>query len=136
MNYIINPNWFYWLQLLSNIRGIVIAISALISIGFIIAIVASVVNYVCGYEYRNKIDENGKPYDSDWCNYLLARKFVKILFPIAIVFLIISILIPSKETLISIMIAKYATKENLSMTVDGIKSAVDYIVNAMKEIKG
>ena len=34
------------------------------------------------------------------------------------------------------MIAKYVTKENLNMTVDGIKSAVDYIVNAMKEIKG
>lgn len=136
MNYIVNPNWFYWLQLLSNIRGIVIAISALISIGLIVAIVASVVNYVCGYEYRNKIDENGKPYDPDWCNYLLAKKFVKILFPITIVFLIISIFIPSKETLISMMIVKYATKENLSMTVEGIKSAVDYIVNAMKEIKG
>lgn len=136
MNYIINPNWFYWLQLLSNIRGIVIAISALISIGFIIAIISAIVNYVLGYAYRNQIDEDGEAYDSDWCNYLLAKKFVKILFPITIVFLIIYILIPSKETLISIMISKYATHENLSMTVDGIKSAVDYIVNAIKEIKG
>ena len=136
MNYIINPSWFYWLQLQSNIRGVVIAISALISIGLIIAIIASIANYVVGYEYRNQIDEDGEPYDSNWSDYLLARKFVKILFPITIVFLIISILIPSKETLISMMIAKYATKENLSMTVEGIKSAVDYIVNAMKEIKG
>ena len=55
---------------------------------------------------------------------------------ISLVTLIISLFIPSKETLISMMIAKYATKENLSMTVEGIKSAVDYIVNAMKEIKG
>ena len=136
MNYIVNPNWFYWLQLLSNIRGIVIAISVLISIGLIIAIVAAIANYVMGYEYRNQIDEDGEPYDSNWCNYLLVKKFVKILFPITIVFLIISMFIPSKETLISMMIAKYATKENLGMTVEGIKSAVDYIVNAMKEIKG
>ena len=55
---------------------------------------------------------------------------------ISLMTLIISLFIPSKETLISMMIAKYATKENLSMTVEGIKSAVDYIVNTMKEIKG
>lgn len=136
MNYIINPSWFYWMQLLSDIRGIVIAISALISAGFIIAIITSVAYYSMGYRYRNQIDEDGEVCDPDWSNYLLAKKFVKILFPITIVFLIIGILIPSKETLISMMIAKYATKENLSITVDGIKSAVDYIVNAMKEIKG
>lgn len=136
MSYIINPNWFYWLQLLSDIRSIVIAISALISAGFIISIIVSVVYYSAGYRYRNQIDEDGEVWDSDWSNYLLAKKFVKILFPITIVSLIIWILIPSKETLISMMIAKYATKENLSITVDGIKSAVDYIVNAMKEIKG
>ena len=89
-----------------------------------------------GYRYRNNIDEDGVALDPDWSNYLLAKKFVKILFPITIVFLIISILIPSKETLISMMIAKYATKENLGMTVEGIKSAVDYIMNAIKETKG
>ena len=48
----------------------------------------------------------------------------------------IAIFLPSKETLISMMIAKYATKENLGMTVEGIKSAVDYIMDAIKEIKG
>lgn len=136
MNYIINPNWFYWLQLLSDSKIIITVISALTSIGLIVAIIATIVNYVLGYKYRNQIDEDGEPYDSDWCSYILAKKFVKILFPITIVFLIISILVPSKETLISMMIAKYATKENISITVEGIKSAVDYIVNAMKEIKG
>lgn len=136
MNYIINPSWFYWLQLLSDSKTIITVISALITAGLIVAIIAACVYYAMGYRYRNNIDEDGVAWDSDWSNYLLAKKFVKILFPITIICLIISILIPSKETLISMMIAKYATKENLSITVDGIKSAVDYIVNAMKEIKG
>lgn len=136
MNYIINPNWFYWLQLLSDSKTIIKVISALTSVGLIVAIIAAIVDYVLGYKYRNQINEDGEPYDPDWCSYLLAKKFIKILFPITIVFLIISIFIPSKETLISMMIAKYATKENLSMTVEGVKSAVDYIVNAIKEIKG
>lgn len=136
MNYIINPNWFYWLQLLSDSKTIIAVFSALITAGLIAAIIAACVNYAMGYRYRNDIDEDGVALDSDWSDYLLAKKFVKILFPITIICLIIYILIPSKETLISMMIAKYATKENLSMTVEGIKSAVDYIVNAMKEIKG
>lgn len=136
MNYIINPSWFYWLQLLSDSKTIIKVISALTSVGLIVAIIAAIVDYVLGYKYRNQIDKDGEPYDPDWRSYLLAKKFIKILFPITIVFLIISIFIPSKETLISMMIAKYATKENLSMTVEGVKSAVDYIVNAIKEIKG
>lgn len=136
MNYIINPSWFYWLQVLSDIKSIVIGISALISAGLIIATITAIVYYGMGYRYRDQTDEDGIYCDPDWTNHLLAKKFVKILFPITIISLIISILIPSKETLISMMIAKYATKENLGMTVEGIKSAVDYIVNAMKEIKG
>ena len=136
MNYIINPSWFYWLQLLSNSKTIITVISALITSGLIVAIIAACAYYAMGYRYRNNIDEDGVALDPDWSNYLLAKKFVKILFPITIVFLIISILIPSKETLISMMIAKYATKENLGMTVEGIKSAVDYIMNAIKETKG
>ena len=47
-----------------------------------------------------------------------------------------AVFIPTEETMLKILIAKYATHENLSITVDGIKSAVDYIINAIKEIKG
>jgi hypothetical protein len=35
----------------------------------------------------------------------------------------------------AMLIAKMATVENVSITVDGIKSAVDYIVEAAKAIK-
>lgn len=136
MNYIINPSWFYWLQVLSGINTFIVVMLAFITVGAVVAIVYAVGNYFSGVAYKDQKYEDGTPSDSDWRNYLLAKKVLKIIIPVMIVFIIAAIAIPSKETMISMMIAKYATKENLSMTVEGIKSAVDYIVNAMKEIKG
>lgn len=136
MNYIINPNWFYWLQVINGLK-VAFEIIAGIAI-FTVAVLAvlALINYFTGKDYRDRVDENGKPTDSDWLSFLAMRKATIIFTIIAMVSLIISIFIPSKETLISIIVAKYATKENLGMTVEGIKSAVDYIMNAIKEIKG
>lgn len=114
MNYIVNPNWFYWVNVLTDLN-IVCFVLAIIS-GIILAII------VIG----STID-------------LCFDDFKKLVVICAIIFAISvlgAIFIPTEETMLKIMIAKYVTKENLNMTVDGIKSAVDYIVNAMKEIKG
>ena len=114
MNYIVNPNWFYWVNVLTDLN-IVCFVPAIIS-GIILAII------VIG----STID-------------LCFDDFKKLVVICAIIFAISvlgAIFIPTEETMLKIMIAKYVTKENLNMTVDGIKSAVDYIVNAMKEIKG
>lgn len=136
MNYIINPSWFYWLQVINGLNVVFEIIASVAIFAALVLAVLALVNYFSGKDFRNLVDEFGKPTDSDWLSFLSMRKVTIIFIIIAIVSLIISIFIPSKETLISIMIAKYATKENLSMTVERIKSAVDYIVNAMKEIKG
>lgn len=136
MNYIINPNWFYWLQVIDGLNAAFEIIAGVAIFAFAVLAIISLVNYFAGTDYRYLVDELGRPTDSEWRSFLSLRKVTIIFAVIAIVSLIISIFIPPKETLISMMIAKYATKENLDMTVDGIKSAVDYIVNAMKEIKG
>lgn len=114
MNYIINPSWFYWANVLTALNVVCLVI-AIIS-GIILAIIM----------IGSTID-------------LCFDDFKKLVVICAIVFAISvlgAIFIPTEETMLKIMIAKYATKENISITVDGIKSAVDYIVNAMKEIKG
>lgn len=45
------------------------------------------------------------------------------------------VFVPSKETLIEMMIAKQATYENTTWTVDALKSAVDYVVQAIQSLK-
>ena len=49
--------------------------------------------------------------------------------------LVLTIFVPSKSTMIEMMIAKYATYENADWTVESLKSVVDYIVEAFKAVK-
>jgi hypothetical protein len=62
-------------------------------------------------------------------------KIAKKLIILCIVLWIVCIFIPSKETLIEMQVAKYATYENAEWTVENVKQAVDYIINALKELK-
>lgn len=63
---------------------------------------------------------------------LPAIRFLCCILP---VFLLLSVFVPSKETLLSMMVAKFATYENAELTVDAIKDAVDYIVAAIASLK-
>lgn len=121
MNYIINPTWFYWLQL-SNGAKVVCCIFLIASIVLFIVMLAVYLTNVdcCGFD-----DEYTKRY----------YKYVKKCFIACVAFAIAIVVIPSKNTLIEIQIAKYATYDNANWTLETIKSAVDYIVEAIKSIK-
>jgi hypothetical protein len=118
MDYIINPIWFYWLQVVSGISTL-----AWLLLG---AALTGVVVSVFIWFMNSGIYENP-------C--IKAKKSLKIFVIISIPIAIIAILIPSKDTMISMMVAKYATKTNAQLTVDAIKGAVDYIVQAIQSIK-
>lgn len=114
MNYIINPNWFYWANVLTALNVVCFVFAIVSGIILAIIIIGSVID-LCFDEFKKLV------------------VICTIIFAISVLG---SIFIPTEETMLKIMIAKHATKENLGMTVEGIKSAVDYIMNAIKEIKG
>ena len=128
MNYIINPMWFYWISVVDGIKGALICsliLSMVISFTFFTIIMV---------DYR---DEAYNP--EAWCvsestitEYKMFRKYLIISVIVLAVSAIGLIFIPSKNTLIEMQIAKYATYENAEISVESIKSAVDYIVNAIK----
>ena len=121
MEYIINPSWFYWLHVIDGIRGfaigvIVVSIAASVIIGISLLINAS----------------------DDWFEGETVKKLTRFL----VVFLsssaiagILLIFVPEKGTIIEMMIAKKATYDNVSWTLEQVKEAVDYIISAIKEIK-
>ena len=128
MNYIINPSWFYWLGVVESMRHFMVA-ALIISIALIIvSLIIIPVNINMIREFPDMSDDERKT----------VQFFTKAL-KIAIVELIISGLIlmfvPSKETLIEMMIAKQATYENATWTVDTLKSAVDYVIQAIQSLK-
>lgn len=128
MNYIINPSWFYWLGVVHSMRGFMLAafIVAIIVIG--VALIVIPVNVKLIRDYPSISDDERK----------VVRFFtraLKIAIGVCVASVLFLVFVPSKETLIEMMIAKQATYENTTWTVDALKSAVDYVVQAIQSLK-
>lgn len=120
MDYIINPSWFYWLNVADSALSFLCSIcvvSALCFAGLLIA------RGICADEYTT-MESKEK-----------IRKITRLSLIAFLVSGFIAIFIPSKNTLIEMMIAKKATYDNVSWTLEQVKEAVDYIISAIKEIK-
>ena len=132
MNYIISPSWFYWISVADGLR------TALLVVVIVFGIASCVLVPMAIYEKHEYggLPQDGGSYDRQCLREMnLVCKWSKTAFFATIVFLILLILIPSRNTLIEMQIAKYATYENAQWTLETLKSAVDYIVNAIKSVK-
>lgn len=127
MTYIINPSWFYWLNVVDNLRCIVIAA---ISVDLIVLVVCAICFLICAEvikEFPGVCSGEKKRLPL----YEKALKWGLIIFPVlAIVF----VFLPYKDTLIEMQVARFATYENAEWTVETVKNAVDYIVEAISKI--
>lgn len=119
MNYIIDPIWFYWISVVDNLIVTCAIIGGLFGILSIIfgAILIS-----------------NMEYGPDYSDYKAAKKVLKVSIPLSVLLILLSVFLPSKEVLIEMQIAKFATYENAEWTIDAIKGLVDYIVEAMKSV--
>lgn len=128
MNYIINPSWFYWLGVVHSMRGFMLTafIVAIIIIG--VALIVIPVNVKLIQDYPSICDDERKA-------VRFFTKALKVAIGVCIVAGLFLVFVPSKETLIEMMIAKQATYENATWTVDALKSAVDYVVQAIQSLK-
>lgn len=128
MKYIINPSWFYWLGVVNSMRGFMLAafIVALIIIG--VALIIIPVNVKLIRDYPSISDDERKV-------VRFFTKAMKVAIGVCIASGLFLVFVPSKETLIEMMIAKQATYENATWTVDALKSAVDYVVQAIQSLK-
>ena len=119
MEYIINPSWFYWAEVSDYIKGCAIVAAVILLIAAIIlAIVAKTDD-----DFNEHEDAKKK------------RKVMAICLVALALFSVVGIFVPSKQTLIEMMIAKKATYDNVSWTIEQVKEVVDYVISAIKEIK-
>lgn len=128
MNYIINPSWFYWLGVVHSMRGFMLTafIVSIIIIG--VALIIIPVNVKLIQDYPSISDDERKA-------VRFFTKALKVGIGVSVVAALFLVFVPSKETLIEMMIAKQATYENATWTVDTLKSAVDYVVQAIQSLK-
>ena len=125
MNYIINPSWFYWLGVVHSMRGFMLTafIVAIIVIG--VALIIIPVNVKLIRDYPSVSDDERKV-------VRFFTKALKVSIGVCVIGGLFLIFVPSKETLIEMMIAKQATYENTTWTVDALKSVVDYVIQSLK----
>ena len=117
MTYLIEPSVFYWMQVLDAVKTIAIVFAI---ISFIIATI------VWGtYAAEGEDEEKG---------WLRAPRIASVVA--FCLFVLVAAFVPSKETMIAMLVAKTATVENIGWTADTLKEAVDYIVEAIAKIKG
>lgn len=124
--YIINPSWFYLLHVIDCLRFLLGLTCALAAIALIIATIMRIIHFCEGEGFEDDDDIRVRKF---------LNKCLKISAIITFVTMIALIFLPSKQTLIEMQIARYATYENAEWTVEAVKSAVDYIVEAVNSIK-
>ena len=119
MNYIINPRIIYWINVLDGLQTIAI-------ISLVLGSIAAFVLFIIGLiDLQDMDDEERKRFKTSF----------RISVPVFLFGLLGTIFIPGKETLLGMLIAKTATVENAEWTVDAVKQAIDYIVNAIQTLK-
>ena len=125
MTYTINPMWIYWLNVAGQIREVILTFAAA-------SFVFAVLYFIRGAVIRtDAYSEN----DFEYSESERILKKAKILVGVAVVLCVIFALIPSKEAIIEMQIARFATVENAEWILDAVKSATDYIVSAIRELQ-
>ena len=128
MNYIINPSWFYWLSVVHSMRDFILTAFIVSIIIIVVALIIIPVNVKLIQNYPSISDDERKV-------VRFFTKAMKVAIGVCVASGLFLVFVPSKETLIEIMIAKQATYENATWTVDALKSAVDYVVQAIQSLK-
>lgn len=119
MTYIINPWWFYLIDVLDTLRvfSLVIFIVSIMGVALLIAVCIGIKLDGC--------DDNDEDYNliKVWC-----RRSVIIL----IISTLLVALIPSKTTCIEMLAASKATTENVQTVKEEIYDFIDYIVDEVE----
>ena len=109
---IINPIWFYLINACNTLR--------VMSIMLAVACAGSLISLFLSRElYGEDVKE--------------ALKLIKIFLILAVVFTILAVLFPDKETGYQMLVASQVTTDNVNSTIETIKNCVDYIVEVMNK---
>ena len=123
-NYIINPQVFYWINVLDSLQ---IAFD-FIGLMFAILFVCLIITWVCNAIEAAKGFEDNKVYMKTCKTWAIITGII------SFVLIMASVFIPGRTTSIEMLIAKTATYDNVNWTVQQVKDIVDYIINAIKSI--
>ena len=112
MNYIIHPATVYLMGLAIGVK--------------VVSIFFAIFSFVYSFAYW-RLDDYDPGDETE-------RRHLRNWITMAIVSTILGVIIPTRSTMIAMLVAKIATRENVAMTVDALKSVVDYVIEAIKAV--
>ena len=116
MTYVINPWFFYWMQVTDTLRE---ALSILACLAGVALLIAAALKMGCLFG------------DQDEQTNKAASGALKSSIFLFVPLLLLYVLLPSRDTLLSMQVASLATVENAESAIAAIQSAVDYIIEAI-----
>lgn len=122
-NYIINPSIFYWIHTLSDLKTLAITLGVFLAIGTVVMIGCWIYNYAEFIEYERDCYKH---------YYTLFRRLTFMLGIPGILCILAAVFLPDAQTSVEMLVARTATYDNVSWTVDQVKEVIDYIVKALQ----
>lgn len=127
---VISPWVFYLINFLGNLS---IAMIILLVVSIFALVVSLVIWCIC--DEQEKDNEKYGAKDKDYRQAIYYKKITNKIAKVSAVFIIISsifvIVTPSKETMYTMLVAKYTTYENIDKATNAIKDGVDYIFDKL-----
>lgn len=131
MTYIINPWFFYFVNLLGSfwtLISIVLFLAIIGAVGFSVWWLMEA--YVSDFFVH---DDNESPF-AKFC-----KKIIKVSVIVTIISAVLMVAVPSEETVNKMMISSFITKENIEKAKEGAKEGakeiIDYIAEKAIELK-
>lgn len=118
MEYVINPMWFYWLQISGGLHVLLLVGGIFALIGGVVIVWIAVDNPFYNEEETHKM-----------------RKISARAISCGIICILVSTAIPTSETLIKMQIAKFGTKDNVETVLQTINDKTDKLIEAIGKDK-
>ena len=120
MQPIISPSIFYWFEIISNLKILLSILFGLSCVGLVFCIVSFIAILV-----EEELETHtGK----------IIKKLCKFCTIITSIFGLLSIFIPSKETLMTMIVAKYVTPDNITAVGGTIEESVSSIATEIVRV--
>ena len=137
MTYIINPWFFYFVNLLGSfwtLISIVLFLAIIGAVGFSVWWLVEAYNSDFSvHDDVNEHDDNESPF-AKFC-----KKIIKVSVIVTIISAVLMVAVPSEETVNKMMISSFITKENIEKAKEGAKEGakeiIDYIAEKAIELK-
>ena len=124
-NYIIDPSVFYWMSTMDTVKNVSAVIGGVLLIAAIALMIGAIYN-------RSEV-ERGQ-YDENKMYLSICKRWLAVTLPAGLIFTLLAIFIPNKNTSIEMLMARTATFDNVDWTFAQVKEIIDYITNALKGV--